>query len=226
MSRFWLALAAVVRKDLLLEWRSREGVLGMGFFSLLVVVLFGFAFQTEQIDLATQAPGLLWSAFSFAGVLGLNRAQALERENGCLRALGASPVDRAALFLGKVLSNFLLILFVELVTLPCFAVLLHVPVAACLPQMALITCLGTLGFAEVGTLLSGMSHGSRLREVILPLILYPVWIPILVASVEATGLVLSGHPLAEAGDFLVLVLVFDLVFLGIGIMTYDAVLEE
>lgn len=223
---FLRGVLTVLGKDLRLEWRSREALTSMGFFSLLVVVLFGFAFQTERIDLRTQAPGLLWTAFSFAGVLGLNRSFAIERENGCLRGLLLAPVDRAALFIGKVAANFALIGLVELITVPIFSVLLRVPVLPCLGPLALVACAGTLGFALVGTLLSGISSGSRLREVLLPLILYPVWIPILVASVEATGLVLSGRPLSEAGDFLLLIAVFDLVFLGVGLLFFEAVLEE
>ena len=217
---------AVVRKDLRLEWRSREALTAMGFFSLLVVVLFGFAFQTEKIDPGTEAPGLLWVAFSFSGVLGLNRSFSLERENGALRSLMLAPIDRSAIFLGKMLSNLILIGMVEALTVPLFSVLLRVPVLSCLPQLALVTCAGTLGFAAVGTLLASISSGSRLREVLLPLILYPVWIPILVASVQATGAVLTGKPLSEAGDWLTLIGVFDLVFRGVGFLFFEAVLEE
>lgn len=226
MMRYLRGVFAVVRKDLRLEWRSREALTAMGFFSLLVVVLFGFAFQTEKIDPRTEAPGLLWVAFSFSGVLGLNRSFALERENGALRSLLLAPVDRSAIFLGKMISNLVLIGMVEMLTVPLFSVLLRVPVLPCLPQLALVVCAGTAGFAAVGTLLAGISSGSRLREVLLPLILYPVWLPILVASVEATGTVLTGKPLTEAGDWLTLIGVFDLVFLGAGFLFFEAVLEE
>jgi heme exporter protein B len=219
-------LGAVLRKDLLLEWRSREALTSMGFFSLLVVVIFGFSFQTERIDLVTQAPGLLWIAFSFSGVLGLHRSFAVEREGGCLQGLLLAPAERSAIFLGKVLGNLILILLVEALTFPVFSLLLRVPILPCLPRLALIACLGTLGFAEVGTLLSAISSGSRLREVLLPLILYPIWVPVLIGSVQLTGLALSGSSLEEGGNWLTLIVVYDLLFLGVGLSLFDHLLEE
>jgi len=226
MIAYLRVIGAVLRKDLLLEWRSREALTSMGFFSLLVVVIFGFAFQTEKIDLRAQAPGLLWIAFSFSGVLGLHRSFAVEREGGCLQGLLLAPADRSAIYLGKVLGNFVLISLVEAVTFPIFSVLLRVPILPCLPALALIACLGTLGFAEVGTLLSAISSGSRLREVLLPLILYPIWVPVLLGAVEMTGLALTGRPLAEGANWLTLILVYDLVFLGAGLLLFDRLLEE
>jgi len=219
-------VAAILRKDLLLEWRSREALTSMGFFSLLVVVLFGFAFQTEKIDPGLQAPGLLWIAFSFSGVLGLHRSFALEREGGCLQGLLLAPVDRSAVFLGKVVVNLILIGMVEALTYPVFSILLRVPILHALPSLALVAFLGTLGFAEVGTLLSAVSSGSRLREVLLPLILYPIWVPVLLSSVEATGLALTGKPLAEGSTWITLLVVYDLVFLGAGLLLFDHLLEE
>jgi heme exporter protein B len=226
VTRYWRTVAVLLRKDLRLEWRTREAVTSMCFFSLLVVVLFGFAFQTEKIDLRTQAPGLLWVAFSFSGVLGLHRMLAVERENGCLQALLLAPVDRSAVFLAKTLASFVVIGVTEAVTVPVFSVLLHVPVLACLPRLALVTCAGTLGFAEVGTLLATISSGSRLREVLLPLLLYPLWVPVVVGCVELTGLALEGRPLSEASDWLLLIAVYDVVFLVAGLILFDAMLEE
>ena len=226
MSAYLRAVSAVLRKDLLLEWRSREGLTSMAFFSLLVTVVFGFALQAERIDPQTTAPGLLWIAFSFSGVLGLNRSFALEREGGCLQGLMLAPIDRSALFVGKALGNFLLIGLVELFTVPVFSILLRVPVLDCLPRLALVAALATIGFAAVGTLLSAISSGSRLREVLLPLILYPIWVPVLIAAVELTGQALAGRPMAEGGRWLTLILVYDLVFLGAGLLLFDRLLEE
>ncbi len=226
MRSYLRTVGAVLRKDLLLEWRSREAITSMAFFSLLVVVLFGFAFQAERIDPRTQAGGLLWVAFSFSGVLGLHRSFAVEREGSCLQGLLLAPVDRSALFLGKVIGNFLLILAVEAVTFPVFSILLRVSILPHFGPLALIAALGTLGFAEVGTLLATVSSGSRLREVLLPLILYPIWVPVLIASVEVTGMVLAGEGLAAGGRWIALVLAYDLVFLGVGLMLFDHLLEE
>lgn len=226
MNSYGRTVAAVLRKDLILEWRSREAFTSMAFFSLLVVVLFGFAFQTERIDPAIQAPGLLWIAFSFSGVLGLHRSFAVEREGGCLQGLLLAPVDRSAIFLGKALGNLILISLVEAITFPIFSALLRVSILEHLGPLALVAFLGTLGFAEVGTLLSAISSGSRLRDVLLPLILYPIWVPVLLGSAEATGLALTGRPLSEGGTWLTIMVVYDLVFLGAGLLLFDQLLEE
>jgi len=226
VSGYLRALGAVLRKDLLLEWRSREAFTSMAFFALLVTVIFGFALQAERIDPRTTAPGLLWIAFSFSGVLGLNRSFALERDGGCLQGLMLAPVDRSAIFLGKMLANLILISLVEVVTVPVFSILLRVPVLACLPRLALIAFLATIGFAAVGTLLAAIASGSRLREVLLPLLLYPLWVPVLIAAVELTGLALGGGRPEEGGRWMTLILVYDLVFLGAGLLLFDQLLEE
>ncbi|MCA9726906.1 MAG: heme exporter protein CcmB [Candidatus Eisenbacteria bacterium] len=226
MRGYWRAVAALVEKDLRLEWRSREAITSMAFFSVLVVVIFGFAFQTRKIDPATEAPGLLWVAFSFSGILGLHRVLAIERENAALQALLLAPVDRSAIFLAKMISVLGLVLLAEWITIPIFSILLRVPVLSCLPELALVTCAGSVGFAAVGVLLATISSGSRLREVLLPLLLYPLWVPILVGCVELTGLALSGRPLAEGSDWLVLLAAYDVVFVTAGTLLFDLMLEE
>ncbi len=226
MKSYWRAVAAVLRKDLRLEWRSREALISMAFFSLLVTVIFGFALQTQRIDPETTAPGLLWIAFTFSGVLGLNRSFAVEREGGCLQGLMLAPVDRSALFLGKAIGNLILIGLVEAITIPIFSILLRVPVLPCLPRLALITFLATIGFAAVGTLLAALASGSRLREVLLPLILYPIWVPVLIGAVELTGMALAGRPAAPGERWLTLIVVYDLIFIGAGLLLFDRLLEE
>lgn len=230
MSPWLCAVGAVLRKDLLLEWRSREALTSMAFFALLVTVLFGFSFDAGRIDrdvmAETLGPGLLWIAFSFSGVLGLNRSFALEREGGCLQALMLAPVDRSAVFAGKMLGNLLLIGLVEVVTLPVFSILMRVPVLSCLPRLALVAFLGTLGFSAVGTLLSALASGSRLREVLLPLLLYPVWVPVLIAATQLTGQALGGRPAVEGERWLALIVAYDLVFITAGLLLFDRLLEE
>ena len=226
MNAYFTAIAALVEKDLRLEWRSREAITSMIFFSLLVVVIFGFAFQARKIDPATEAPGLLWIAFTFSGVLGLHRMLAMERENGSLQALLLAPVDRGAIFLAKVATVLGLILLAEWITIPIFSILLRVSVLPCLLPLALITCAGSLGFAAVGVLLATIASGSRLREVLLPLLLYPLWVPVLVGCVELTGLALSGRPLREGSDWLVLLAVYDVIFMTAGRLLFDVMLEE
>ncbi|MBD3336214.1 MAG: hypothetical protein GF355_11925 [Candidatus Eisenbacteria bacterium] len=219
------AVAALIRKDLVVELRSREALLSMGFFALLVVVLFGFTMEARRVD-PVVAPGMLWVAFSFAGVLGLNRTFGVERENGCLTGLMLCPVDRSAVFLAKMITNTVFMGLVELVTLPVFAALLRVDLLAHLGPVVWITFLGTLGFAAVGTLLSAVASQARARDVLLPIILYPIWIPLLVAAVRATAAVLEGRPLAEAAGWLRLMGIYDLVFFVLGLLLFEYVLEE
>ncbi|MCA9754191.1 MAG: heme exporter protein CcmB [Candidatus Eisenbacteria bacterium] len=226
MTGYFRTVAALVGKDLLLEWRGRETLTSMALFSVLLVVVFGFAFQAQAIDPGSQAPGLLWIAFTFSGVLGLHRTMAVERENGCLKALLLAPIERSAIFLAKFIVNVILLAVMEIVTVPLFSILLRVSVLPCLPELALIAFAGTVGFASVGTLLSTISSGSRLREVLLPILLYPLWVPIVVASVELTGYALTGRPMWEGTDWWTLIVVYDVVFLAAGTLLFDVMLEE
>ncbi len=220
------AVLAVVRKDLLSEWRTREAAGSMALFSLLVVVIFGFCFETQRIDLENLAPGMLWVAFSFSGVLGLGHSFSSERVRGSLQALALAPVDRSAIFLGKMISNLLMLLFVEALTLPVFSILLHVPLLGCLPALAVVAFLASVGFTAVGTLLSALAASSRMREMLLPILLYPIWIPILLAAVRATGGVLAGKELADVAGWIRLIAAFDLIFVTAGLLLFDQILEE
>ncbi len=226
MKSYLDAVAALIRKDLLSEWRTREAIGSMALFSLLVVVIFGFCFETRRIDLETLAPGMLWVAFSFSGVLGLGHSFSIERHRGSLQALVLSPVDRSALFLGKMLGNLILLSIVEAITIPVFSILLHVSVLPCLPGLALVTFAATVGFAAVGTLLAALATSSRMREMLLPILLYPIWIPILLAAVRATGVLLAGQGLGEAWGWMRLILGFDLIFVTAGLLLFDQILEE
>lgn len=226
MNAYFDAVLAIVRKDLLSEWRTREAAGSMALFSLLVVVIFGFCFETQRIDLEYLAPGMLWVAFSFSGILGLGHSFASERFRGSLQALALSPVDRSALFLGKMLSNLIMLLVVEALTLPVFSILLHVPLLGCLAELSIVAFLASVGFTAVGTLLSALAASSRMREMLLPILLYPIWIPILLAAVRATGGVLAGKGIAEVSGWIRLIGAFDLIFVTAGLLLFDQILEE
>jgi heme exporter protein B len=219
------ATTALIRKDLVTELRSRESLLSMCFFALLVVVIFGFTMETRRVG-PIAAPGMLWVAFSFAGILGLNRAFAVERENGCLTGLMLCPVDRSAVFLSKMVTQVVFMGVMEVVTLLVFSVLLRVDLFPCLGPILLITFLGTLGFSAVGTLLAAIAGQARTRDVLLPIILYPIWIPLLLAAVRSTSMMLEGRPLAEARGWLSLMGVYDLLFFVLGMILFEYVLEE
>lgn len=226
MGSYLQTVFALIRKDLLSEWRTREALGSMALFSLLVVVIFGFCFETRKVDLEFGAPGMLWVAFSFSGILGLGHSFSSERHRGSLQALVLAPIDRSALFLGKMLGNLILLLFVELITIPVFSILLHVGVQDCLGGLALITFLATIGFTAVGTLLSALAASSRMREMLLPILLYPIWIPILLAAVRGTGSILAGEGIAANWGWIRLILGFDVIFVTAGLLLFDQILEE
>lgn len=213
-------------KDLLLEWRTKQTFSSMLIFAIMVVVVFAFAFQPTK-DL-TQAvfPGMIWVAFTFAGMLGLNRAFVLERQQDCLMGLMLAPLDRAAIYFGKVMGTLFLMGVTEIIALPLFFVFFDYRLQGSLGLLLLVVFLGTLGFATVGTFLAAVAANSRTSEMLLPLILFPIIVPILIASVKATGIILTGTGLEnELATWLRLLIVYDLVFLMVPFMLFEYVLE-
>jgi heme exporter protein B len=218
-------VAAIIAKDIAAELRTREMLSSMGVFSILVIVVFNFAFElTERQVVLTATPGALWVTIVFAGMLGLNRSLAVELDKGCLDGLLLTPVDRSAIFIGKALGNALFMLVVEVIILPLFVVLFNVPLIQ--PWVVLIVVLGTLGFAGVGTLLSSMAVNTRAREVMLPILLFPVAIPELIAAVKATAGAMAGLPVSEWQQWLSLLMVFDVVLVAVSFMVFEYVVEE
>ena len=224
MSDFWVPVLAILWKDLLLEIRTKEVVTPVLVFSLLVVVVFNFAFEPSAALVPIVAPGVLWVAFTFAGTLGLNRAFALERERGGIDGLMLAPVGREQLFLGKMLASFLFVLIVELVMLPVFGILFNLPLF--LPGLWLVAVLSTLGFASVGTVFSAMAVNTRAREIMLPVLFFPIVVPVIIAAVEVTRALLAGDPWSEFAHWLGLTAAFDAVFLVVAGVTFDFVLGE
>ena len=180
-------LAAILWKDLVTEWRSRDRVIAMLVFSLLVVVVFHFALpQATGKEIVTHAPGLLWVAFVFAALIGLNRAFAMELENDALAGLALAPVDRGWVFLGKALANVLLIGITQAVTAAAFALVFDVDLLQAAGSLGMVFLLGTLGISSVGTLFAAMAVRTRFREVLLPILLLPALFPVLAAAVSGS----------------------------------------
>jgi len=222
--RFWRGVAAIVAKDVAAELRSKETLSAMFIFALMVVVIFNFAFELRVENVRQIAPGVLWVAFAFAGILGLNRSFVLEREGGCIEGLMLTPVDRSAIYVGKLVGNVLFMLVMEAFILPIFAVLFDVPILN--PALWLVIILGTIGFAAVGTLLAAMAVNTRAREIMLPILLFPIAVPVIIASTRSTGQILDGLPLSETYTWLRLLLAFDIVFTVIALLGFEYVLEE
>jgi heme exporter protein B len=204
--------------------RSKELLSAMLVFALIVVVVFNFAVEL-RLELARQTSiGFLWITILFAGMLGLGRSLAREKDRGCLDGLLLCPVNRGMIFLGKMVGNLIFILAVEVVVIPLFVFLFEV--AFFLPFQLLVVLLGTVGFAGVGTLLSAMAVHTRARDVMLPIILLPVTIPLVLAAVRASRVVLDGRAMSELLPWLGMLVAFDLVMMTVAYLTFDYVVEE
>jgi len=221
---FWQVVAAIVWKDIRAELRTKDIFSSMFVFALLAVIVFNFAFELRVPDMKMVAPGIIWVAVSFAGTLGLNRAFVIEQDKGSLAGLLLAPVDRATIYFGKMLGNLLFMLVVEAFLLPLVMVFFNLPLLTG-PHL-LVLFLGTFGFAAVGTIFAGIAVNTRAREVLLPILLFPVLVPVLVAGVKMTGGLLDGETLADLADWLRLVVIFDLVFALVAYLTFEYVVEE
>jgi heme exporter protein B len=216
---------AILRKDLLVEWRSRDRVVAMLIFSLLMAVVFWFALPDRRPDdWAELVPGLLWTAFVFASLLGLNRSFAQELENDALAGLALAPGHRGFVFLGKAAASFLLIGFVEAVTAAVFGLLFAVDLLRPAPALAGVVALGSLGIATIGTLLAAMAVRTRFRELLLPILLLPALFPVLAGAIDATRAAVALRPLPF--EALQLLLVVDGIYLVVGFLGFDYILEE
>ncbi|MDP1715548.1 MAG: heme exporter protein CcmB [Anaerolineales bacterium] len=222
---FFKATMAIVQKDLVAELRSRELLSAMLVFSMLVILIFNFALELDIKVRQSVTAGVLWTTFAFAGTLGLNRSMAVEKDRGCMDGLLLAPVDRAAIFFGKAISNLAFMLIVEAIVLPLYA-LLYNEVRIFQPAFLGVVFLGSIGYIAVGTLLSAMSVQTRTRDVLLPILLFPVAIPVLLASVKASSGLLNNATFAEILTPLNLLIVYDVIFIAVAFMVFDFVVEE
>jgi heme exporter protein B len=218
------AVGAILWKDIAAEMRSRELLGSMLVFAFLVILIFNFALELDLRVRQTVTSGVLWVTFAFAGTLGLNRSMAIEKDRGCLDGLLLAPVDRSALYFGKVLSNLLFMLIVAAIILPLYSLLYNVNLF--LPGLIGVILLGSIGYVVVGTLLAAMAVQARTRDILLPILLFPVILPVLVAAVKATTGILEGLPLEDYQAWLNLLIAYDVIFLGVAIVSFDYVVEE
>jgi len=224
MRRSIAMILAIVRKDLLSELRSKEIAVSILLFALLVIVVFSFAFDPETEALEIVAPGVLWIAFTFAGMLGLSRLFAAEKEKGGLEGLMLCPMERDLIYWGKLLGIFLFMMIVEAVITPIFLVLFDFPLW--IPELGLISVLGTLGFAAVGTLFSAMAAHTKARDITLPVLFIPITVPVIIAAVKAAEAALGGEPFGEMASWLGIITAFDAIFLVVSGFVFEFVLEE
>jgi heme exporter protein B len=218
-------VAAIISKDIVIELRKKEAIASMMMFGFLVLVIFSFAFVPSSLERALIAPGILWVAFSFAGILGLNRSLSIELDNDCLQGLLLAPLSRGELYIGKLLSNFIFMTIAELFILPIFMVFYNLRFDLQFLEIAAIAFLGTLAFTSVGTILSTISANTGMKEVMLPVLQFPLTVPVIIASVEATGMVIRGE--TEGISSLLYILGgFTIVYLIASYLLFDFVVEE
>lgn len=221
----WRQTWAVLRKDLTIEWRTRQVCNAVLLFAVLVLFIFSFALGPQTARQGPVAAGLLWLAFVFTGLLGLGRTLQVEQDNACLEGLVLVSHTCLAVYIGKVLATVVFLVSVEGMMLVLLAVLYNVDLWRYVPELVLVMGLGTLGFAAVGTLYAAITVQVRARDVLLPLLLLPIMVPVLLASVQATAAVLAAQGLASVTGWLKLLGVCDVIFLTIGWLTCDRVFE-
>jgi heme exporter protein CcmB len=217
----------VTRKDLVIEARSREIIYTTLFFAVSCVLVFAFGFVKEGRAVADAAAGILWIAVAFSGTLSLGRAFDRERQTETLRALMMAPIDRPALYLGKLLGVLMLLAVVEIVVAPLIALMFQAPLFAHPLLMLGLLATGTVGFASVGTLFAAMLVRARSRDVLLPVLLYPITIPVIIAGVRGTAALLQVEPdLPMARVWLSMLFFFDVMFVTLALWTFEPAMTE
>ncbi len=220
------AVRLLVWKDLVLELRTKEILTAMAVFALLAAVIFNFAFSPSPAQALALLPGMVWVTLAFAATLGLSRSFVLERDQQCLEALRLFPIDRSLIYLGKATANLLFLLLVAALILPAMAALSGIALGSRLLPLAAVLLLGSVGLVAVGTIFAAMSVHTRIREVLLPVLLFPIASPVLIAGVKATAGILAGRPLQTVLPGLRILAAFDVMFLVLGYLVFEFLLEE
>jgi heme exporter protein B len=225
MTGFLRQVAVIAAKDLRAELRTKEAINGSLAFSLVILLLFSFAFDPTGDTTREISGGLLWIVFAFAGTLILNRSFARELPNDCLDALIAAPISGAALFLGKAIANYVLLLAMELISLPVFGIFYNVRWTGQFPELMLVLLLGTWALTVLGTMTSALTVNIRLREVMLPLLTYPVLVPALMGAMQLTMALIAGKPIdADNVMWLKMLIGFDVIYTAVSLVLVETVL--
>lgn len=216
----------IARKDLAIEFRTRSAFLSALVLSLLAIVIFFFAWDPTAVGPAVLAPGVLWVTFTFSGLLGLHRSFGVEAEDGAMDALLIAPVPREAIFLGKALANLAFVLGVQAVSLPAVALFYNLPVGPAVAPLAAVLVLAAIGLVAIGTLFAGIAANTRLAELLLPVLALPFFVPVVMPAAQATAGLLAGRPLAEAMDWVRILIAFDLVFCWACMVVFPHTLDD
>jgi heme exporter protein B len=225
---FYRQIIAILKKDIISELRTKEMVTSMFLFVMLSMVIFNYAFGADRNDLTTFGGGLLWLAFLFTSILGLNRSFVHEKDEGCLDGLLLAPIDRSIIYIGKMLGNLIFLTTVEMVALPIFIIFfINSNFTSYLDLLIIVIFLSNIGISSVGTLLSTISINTKTRDLMLPIIFLPVIIPLLVAAVVSTGGILSGGKhLDSVYSSLRFLAAYDIIFLLVSYALYDFLIGD
>jgi len=221
---FFYVVISIIRKDFSAELRSRELIGSMGLFALLSVLIFSFALELDRIARTESISGVLWVTIAFASILGLNRSMAMERDQGNLDGLLIAPIHRSAIFCGKLVGNFVFTLVIALLLLPLMTILYNVSLIS--GWLIAVLILRTLGFTTIGTLLAAMTVQTRAREALLPIVMMPIVLPVLLASVRASTNILNAAPQEGWIDWVNILAVVDIVYLTLCFLFFEYVVEE
>jgi heme exporter protein B len=216
----------VARKDLAIELRTRSAFLSVVVFALLSLAIFFFAWDSSAVAAIDLAPGVLWVTFTFAGLLGLHRSFSAETADRAIDALLVAPLDREAIYLGKFVANTIFVLALLAVAVPALALFYNLPFARAAAAFGPVAVLAAIGLVSVGTLFSAMAVNTRLAELLLPMLSLPFFVPIVMASAQASTRLLAGRPLDEAMPWIKLLAAFDLVFVVACTLAFPYTIEE
>ncbi|OGH03225.1 MAG: hypothetical protein A2600_08290 [Candidatus Lambdaproteobacteria bacterium RIFOXYD1_FULL_56_27] len=219
------AILAILRKDLTLELRKAENFIAMMFFAVIILLIFSFALPPDNDNHKNLAPGVFWVTFLLSGILGLSKSFALEKDLGCMEALLLAPISRGAIFLGKMLGTLVFLLLMLALLIPLFSLLFYPEALPYFFEVLGLSMVTALGFSSLGTLLSGLTTDVRFKEILLPILLFPLLIPLLLASVEILAGIFAGRGFQGELDWLKLLVGFDLIFLIASYLTFDFVME-
>jgi heme exporter protein B len=219
-------IRAIFWKDILWEIRTKEMIISMLVFSLMVTVIFNFAFPPGSEFIQQAAPGMLWMTFIFASILGMNRSFVYEVDKGCLQGVMLAPIDRNIIYISKFLVNLIFIGLVELIVLPIFSIFFDLNMMGSLFKLFTVIILSTIGIAAIGTLFSAISVNTKTREVMLPILHFPVSIPVIIAAVQSTTAIFEGRDWSVIWGWLKILIAFDIIFIVVALLTFEYVIEE
>ena len=224
MKLYFSRIFTLMWKDILLETRTKENITPIIIFASLVLLIFNFALDPTPILIGSVAPGILWTAITFSGILGMSRTFILEKDNGSLEGIIICPVSREIIYFGKMLASLVFMLLIEALIFPIFGILFNLPIL--IPSVILIAFLTTLGFAAIGTIFSAISVHTRAREIMLPILFFPIVVPIILAAVESTSLAIQFEGWKGIISWIQLIVVFDIIFIVVSAFLFQFALEE